>query len=161
MRARRAPGGDRSRGEVEIDQSGKVERTQTDTVLALADGQAYAIRIPATVKRAALARLRQKGKSATVSYLRLFAAGLYLLVAGRLSSLERMVIDTEYTGQDANIRGMLLRLVRRAEADYPAERIVFRQVGKDSPAHALALAVHRGARQADRVVTEADLIGLL
>ena len=141
-----------------IDHSGKVERTRALTALAAAGGQAYAIRISASVKRVALARLRQKGKSATVSYLRLFAAGLYLVVAGRLGGLERMVIDTEYPGHDADIRGMLLRLTRRAEPGYRAERILFRRVGKDSPAHALALAVHRGTRQADRVATEADLL---
>jgi hypothetical protein len=146
---------------VEIDQSGKVERTQTDTVLAFANGQVFAICIPATVKRAALEKLRQKHKSGAAIYLRLFAAGLYLLIKDHLRTIDRMVIDTEYTGQEANIRGMLLRLIRQAGVAYTGHQIEFYQVGKDSPAHALAWAVHRGTRKADHVVTEAELNELL
>ena len=146
---------------VELDQSGKVERTQTDTVLAFANGQAFAICIPAAVKRSALEKLRRKHKSGTVVYLRLFAAGLYLLVKDHLRAINCMVIDTEYTGQEANIRGMLLRLIRRAGVAYSGRQIEFYPVGKDSPAHALAWAVHRGTRKADHVVTEAELNELL
>lgn len=152
------------RSDVEVDQSGKVERTRMDTVLAFFDGQHYAIRIPATVKRAVLHVVRQKRKpsgSKKAVYLRLFAAGLYLLIRDHLNVLDHIIIDTEYSGREADIRGMLLLLIRRTDPLYSADRIMFRQVGKKSPAHSLAWEIFRGKRQPDHVVTESELLDVL
>ncbi len=152
------------RSDVEVDQSGKVERTQTDTILAFSNSRRYAIRIPATVKRAALHVLRQRHKpsaSRKTFYLRLFTAGLYLLLRDHLNVLDHIIVDTEYAGREADIRGMLLSLIRRTDPQYPSDRIVFRQVGKKSPAHSLTWEVHRGKYQADHVVTEKELLNLL
>lgn len=152
------------RSDVEVDQSGKVERIQADTVLAFSNSQRYAIRIPASVKRTALHVLRQRRKpsaSKKTIYLRLFAAGLYLLLRDHLDVLDHISIDTEYFGREADIRWMLLSWVRRIDPQYPSERILFRQVGKKSPAHRLAWEVYRGIHQADHVVTEAEFLDLL
>ncbi|MGA9349158.1 MAG: hypothetical protein WBW48_10180 [Anaerolineae bacterium] len=150
--------------DVEVDQSGKVERTQMDTVLAFSNNLRYAIRIPAAVKRAALHALRQRCKpsrSKKAIYVGLFAAGLYLLLREHLDTLDYIIIDVEYPGREADIRGMLLLWIRRIDPEYPSERIVFRQVGKKSPAHNLAWEVYRGKHQADRVITEKELLALL
>jgi len=152
------------RSDVEVDQSGKVERTQTDTVLAFSNSRRYAIRIPATVKRAALHVLRQRHKlsaSNKTFYLRLFTAGLYLLLRDHLNVLDCITVDIEYPGREADIRGMLLPLMRRTDPQYPSDRIVFHRVGKKSPAHSLAWEVHRGKRRADRVITEKEFLDLL
>jgi len=152
------------RSDVEVDQSGKVERTQTDTVLAFSNSRRYAIRIPAAIKRAALHVLRQRRKpsaSKKTIYLRVFTAGLYLLLRDHLDVLDHIIIDTEYPGCEGDIRGLLLFLIRRIDPQYPSERIVFRQVGKSSPAHSLAWEVHREKHQADHVVTKGELLDLL
>lgn len=154
------------RGEtpVEIDQSGKVERTQVDTVLAFANGQHYAIQIPASVKREALEFLRQKPKytrNKKALYLRLFCAGLLFLIKDHLKTGGDIIIDTEYTGREADIRGMLLTRIRPTDPQFAKSRLVFRQIGKASPAHDLALAVYRGVRPADHVVTFDDLLAWL
>ena len=152
------------RSDVEVDQSGKMERTQTDTVLAFSNGQRYAIRIPASVKRAALHVLRRKRKpsgSKKTVYLRLFVAGLFLLLKDYLDTLDHIIIDIEYPGREADIRGMLLLFIRRSAPHYASDRIVFRQIGKKSPAHRLAWEVHRGIQEADHVVTEEELLSLL
>ncbi len=148
----------------EVDQSGKIEQTNTDTILAFSDGKHYAIRIPASVKRAVLNRLKQDhdpAKSRKALPLRVFAAGLYLLLRDYLGLLDRITIDTEYTGHEDDIRGMLLSMIRRTVPSYAGDRIIFQQVGKKSPAHDLAWGVTRGMRRVDRVVTEQELFKLL
>lgn len=150
--------------DVEVDQSGKVERTQMDTVLAFSNGQRYAIRIPATVKRAVLHVLQQRRKpsgSKKAVYLHLFTAGLFLLLRDHLNVLDHIIIDTEYSGREADIRGMLLLLIRRTDPQYSTDRIMFRQVGKKSPAHSLAWETFRGKRQPDHVVAESELLDVL
>jgi hypothetical protein len=152
------------RSNVEVDQSGKIERTQEDTVLAFSNNHSYVIRIPATVKRRMLLHLRQQPKhtrNKKAMYMRLFVAGLYLLLKDHLNSLANVIIDTEYTGSEADIRSMLLSLIWRSDPNYPEARIVFQQVGKKSPAHVLAWAVHGKKRPADYVVQEEELLNLL
>ena len=149
---------------VEVDQSGKIERTHTDTFLAFSDSLHYVICIPARVKKAGQAALRskwrrRKGKKAI--HIRLFAAGLFLLLKDHLTDLGQIVIDTEYTGRESDIRGMLLELIRRIEPDYLAERIIFRRIGKRSAAHNLAWETHRGKRKPDHTITEGELLNLL
>lgn len=150
--------------DVEVDQSGKVERTQMDSVLAFSNSQRYAILIPATGKRAALQVLRQRRKptaSKKSIYLRIFTAGLYLLLKDHMDTLDHIIIDVEYAGREGDIRGMLLLLIRRTAPLYPGERIVFRRVGKKSPAHRMAWEVYMGKRQPDHVVTVREFLDLL
>ena len=151
-------------GTIEVDQSGKIEQTYADTILAFSNGAQYSIRIPASVKRSVLGALEQKRKpsaSKKAIPLRLFAAGLYLLLEDHLSSCECIVINDEYVGHEADIRGMLLSLIWRSRPDFSSDQISFRRVGKKSPAHHVAWNVTRGKRQADRMVTEAELLALL
>lgn len=147
----------------EVDQSIKIERTNTDTILAFSNGDQYSLRIPAHIKRAALERLRHQrpGTAAIGHTLRIFSAGLYLLLWRYLAAADRIVIDTEYTGHETAIRERLLHLIRLSDPDYTGEQIVFAQVGKGSPAHYLAWRVKRGEYCAHHVVTEQELLGLL
>lgn len=149
---------------VEVDQSGKVERTHTDTFLAFSDGLHHVICIPAQVKRAGQATLRarrRRRKSKKSIYMRLFAVGLFLLLKDHLADLGQIIIDTEYTGRESEIKGMLLELTRCIKPDYPAERITFQRIGKRSSAHNLAWETHRGRRKPDHTVTEEELLNLL
>lgn len=149
---------------VEVDQSGKIERTHTDTFLAFSDGLHYVICIPARVKRLGQAALRAKWRrreSKKSIYIRLFAVGLFLLLKDHLADLGQIVIDTEYTGRESDIKGMLLELIRFSEPDYPAECITFQRIGKRSSAHNLAWEAHRGKRKPDNTITKEELLDLL
>jgi hypothetical protein len=143
---------------VEIEQSGKMENLAQDTILALSNDVQRAIWIPAAVKRKAVARLRWEGKSKLRAVLRLFVAGLFLLIKEDLKRINQVTIDTEYTGYEADIRGMLLHRIQRVEPMFEKERLVFRGVGKKSPAHRLALATFRGERDPDDVIDENTLL---
>jgi len=147
--------------DIEVDQSIKVENTRRPTVLALSDEVTYALLIPARVKRRALAYLREQGKPAKIATLRVFAAGLFLLLRDFVGSVEQVTIDVEYAGHEADIRSMLLALFRKAGQEIESETITFARIGKRSRAHHLALSVGRGKRPPDQRVKADELLTLL
>lgn len=77
---------------IEVDQSGKVEDTATNTVIAFSNEKKRAILIPATVKRACLQELRQEGKTGKSIYRRLFVVGLLFLLK---DSVKKVVSEEE------------------------------------------------------------------
>lgn len=149
---------------VEVDQSGKIEQTNTDTVLAFANGISYSIRIPARIKRSAFAYLRghhPEVQERKMLPLRMFAAGLYLLFRSHLACLGVIRIDVEYVGREADIKALLLRLIWRDLPSFDANRIVFHHVGKGSSAHAVAAEVAKSRRIADEIISLDTLLRAL
>ena len=144
--------------DAEVDQSGKTGDRKVVTVLALANDVQHTLVIPAKVKRVAVRWLRARGKSNTHVAVRIFTAGLFLLLKRHLDSFDRVMIDVEYVGWEAAIKAMLLERLRQVEPGFQGDRIVFRHVGKKSPAHRLAIEVYRHRRSFDRSVTEAELL---
>jgi len=90
--------------------------------------------------------------------LRMFAAGILLLLEGQMGSITSLTIDTEYEGKEGEIKGLLLRFIHRWVPEFPKGAITFQRIGKRSPAHRLAWETHRGERQPDRVVTLEELL---
>jgi hypothetical protein len=88
----------------------------------------------------------------------------FILIRGYLASnnnKEAIVIDVEYSGHDASIKGMILRHALTAGLAVAKDRFVFAQVGKQSSAHRIAWSVQRGYREADHRVTTQELKHLL
>ena len=146
---------------VEIDQSGKIEATHVSSVLAYSGDVTASLLITAAEKRICLSKLRQGRSKGGSWYLKVFAAALYLLLQERLRQFEQIVIDVEYPGHEADILGMFLNCVRKEYPDFVKDRVVFRQVGKKSPAHEAAIAVYRGEREPDRWVRARDILRLI
>mgnify|MGYP006932787232 FL=1 len=144
--------------QIEIDQSGKIGKTNEDTVLAFSNGTQSAILIPRHVKQACLRTLRRQGYEPNTIYIRLFVAGLYHLLCQHMATIDLAIIDIEYPGHNETIRRYLLNLLRRDGPEIRKERITFAYVGKDSPAHAVALATFRRQRLAERVLTAEQLL---
>ena len=78
---------------VELDQSGRIEFTRHDTVLAFSDGLSCSILIPRAVKRNCINELRQRGQPGGAFYVQLFAVGLYLLVRDRIHDRAQITRD--------------------------------------------------------------------
>src|SRR5436309_2945288 len=98
---------------VEVDQSGKIEETNQNTVLAFSNDAKYSILISSAVKQECLRVLREHGLTGQTLYTQLFTAVLYFLLRGHLDNLSCVIVDTEYVGKDAEIRQHLLNLFRR------------------------------------------------
>ncbi len=137
---------------VEIDQSGKIEDTNRDTVIAFANGRRRAVLITSKTKRRLQEVYRQIGQP-RVFVINTFCAGLALLLKKELKSGDIVLIDEEYSGYEQLIEALLRKML--GEKHDP--NISFMQVGKSSPAHILAVSVYRGALKADRLLTFEEL----
>ncbi|OGO33146.1 MAG: hypothetical protein A2Z03_11205 [Chloroflexi bacterium RBG_16_56_8] len=150
--------------DAEVDQSIHIEHTRGDTILALSDNLRYAIRIPVSVKRAATHFLHSKRKHPTSKKriaLQMYAAALYLLLKEYITRLNYVVIDIEYWGYDSEVRGMILAYFQRDGIRVPSNRIAFRQIGKTSHAHELAIRTYRGELVEDKRITETEFLTVL
>ena len=97
---------------VEVDQSIKIEQAGP-SVLAFSNGIQHAIVVPSNVKEVGLRLLQAKGKPKNAAVVTLFTACLFLLLEDHLLVLDRICIDTEYTGQESLIQSLLLVHIRR------------------------------------------------
>lgn len=145
---------------VEVDQSRKIEQSGP-TVLAFSDKISHAVVVPPKVKTQALRVLREKGKPRKEAQILLFTACLYLLLEDYLDQLQRVEIDIEYPGKDANIKAGLLRLIWRKAPAFEPEQLVFRRVGRGSPADQKARAVREGKEPGYREITFEELLELI
>lgn len=145
---------------VEIDQSIKIEQPGP-TILAYSNGIMFAIRIPSDVKTAAQNNLKSRGKTRQTAHLLLFAACLFILLRDTLESFDQITIDTEYVGNEATIKSFLLRYIWKQFPTFNPEMIVFRQIGKKSPAHKKANDVREGRDKNFRTVRLEELLAVV
>lgn len=127
-------------------------------MLAFSDDVERAILITAEVKRACQQELRAKGVKPGMIVLRMFAAGLLLLLKSQMEGIGSVTIDTEYEGKEGEIKGLLLRFILKWIPTFSKEAIIFRPVGRQSRAHILAWEIHRGQRQADKQANLRELL---
>ena len=148
--------------DIEVSQSVRIKDAQ-DTVPAFSNHLSWAILLPANVKRAAERHLKQRYRKPRNPELKIFAAGLYLLLRHHLSMQLIITIDQEWPGaaNEATIKALLLAHVRVALPDFPKSHIRFARIGKGSRAHKKAYAVHRERQKAGYVVTEEAILELL
>lgn len=143
----------------DVDQSGKIEDTQMDTVLALANGMSFCVCIPAIVKRACIKELRYNRIPASTFYLQLYVTGLYYLLKKHMHSLSRILIDNEYMGKERQIKEYLTNLLVRSGHTVERYQIQFGYVGKHSPAHILAWRTRRKLLKPNLILTATQMLG--
>ncbi|MBM3128159.1 MAG: hypothetical protein FJ009_05910 [Chloroflexi bacterium] len=147
--------------DIEVDQSGKIEDTRADTVIAFSDSVSGAALIPAVVKRACIRALRERDWRSRTFVFKIFAAALFVLIQPHIGKIERIVIDVEYPERMGDIKGKLLHLIQHIRRDFTRGQIVFDRVGKRSPAHKKAIAVYRGRAAPDRVLTANEILRVI
>src|SRR5213592_3516631 len=94
--------------ECHVDQSGRTDVLTVATALALADDLRCSVLIPAAVKRACAEALRARSVRKRLIGVRMFAAGLVLLLEQCAQPQPVVVIDLEYVGWDGEIKGHVL-----------------------------------------------------
>lgn len=144
---------------IEIDQSGKIEETNKDTIIAFSNGINYSIRIHRRTKRKLQEDFRKKGIPKLFS-MRTFSAGLSILIKDYLNDLDKIIIDTEYYGNEKIIKSMVLDLHSSSKRDKLKSIIEFKRIGKNSPAHILAISISRKKKKADAIISYNKLFKL-
>ena len=137
----------------QIDQSGKVEQTNKDTVLCLANGNLDTIFIKAGVKRQLQEIFRRNGQPRNY-VLFTFCAALSLLLKRNLS-IGRIIIDKEYFGKEAIIKEILLEMM---EENRDKIIIEFGIIGKRVNAHIKGYQVYKGKRNPEKVLNQEAIL---
>ena len=143
--------------DAEVDQSGRTDVLTVDTVLALANGVERAILIPKSAKQRCYAQLRNLGMRKALIAIRLFSAGLVLLLEDSADTLHTITIDIEYVGWEGEIKRHVLQRLYDRGRDLMPDQIVFRSIGKKSPAHELAWRTFNRYQPPDKRVTFSEI----
>lgn len=143
---------------IQVDQSGKIEVLTVDTVLAFSNDITVTLFVPATAKRETYQTLKNRGVKPKAIGIRMFAAGLFLLLRDHLALIDTVTVDVEFEGWEGEIRGLLLGHIHQQAPNFPKECIIFKHVGKKARCHTIALATYRGERRPDKGITSKELL---
>ena len=146
--------------DIEVDQSGRTDVLSDDTILAFSDDIQAAILIPTEVKRQCYQQLKATGLRKRLIGIRLFAAGLILLLRPYVATLELITVDQEYEGWEPTIKEHLLRHLRGECPDLTSQQIIFQRIGKGAQAHSVALATYRGDREPNQRIGVRELLAV-
>lgn len=120
---------------IEIDQSGRVEYTSKNTVIA--DSLGNYVVITAKNKRILQKLYRSAGKP-RVFVLQTFSVLLALLIVKSFASENQYILDEEYTGHEKLIQEAVVTYVKKLNMVIKKENIHFKRIGKKSMAHITA-----------------------
>ncbi len=140
---------------VEVDQSGKIEQLNCDTVIAFSNSVQYAVLLPKSLKRDIF--LRYKSKIPRLKY-KLFCISVYYCIKNLIRDSGQIVIDDEYKGNEDVLKSFLLNCIWAVYKEFEAKRITFANIGKSSNAHIIAIDAFRKHRRADKVLSLEDVM---
>ena len=138
---------------IEVDQSGKIEQTEMDTVIAFSNYHQYAVLLPKEIKRKLINRYR-KDKQIILKF---FVICVYYTIRDYLSQIEVIVIDNEYEGKQNYIKSLLLDLIRKNYKDFDKNLIRITHITKKSKAHEVAVNITRGFAKPQKTLSEKDI----
>jgi hypothetical protein len=138
----------------EIDQSGKIEDTSKNTVIAYTNGARATILITRKTKRIIQERFRRYGLTRVYIYLT-FAVAIYFLIRN-IKQKKEFLIDEEYPGNNKIIINFLRKLLETHKL--PSHDIEFKRIGNHPRVHYAAKDVYNGKRKADKIISEKELI---
>ena len=141
----------------QIDQSGKIEQTNKNTVIAFSNGIKYSVLIPKKLKRQLQEIFRIHGFTSLFIYY-LFSVGVYYLLV-KIEQRSDITIDIEYPGKDKIIKQFVTGLlIKNKKAEH---EINFARIGNRPPAHYAAKDVFDKKTSPDRILIIEDFIKAL
>lgn len=143
----------------EIDQSIKIEQTERDTILAIANGSNFAIVLKREDKKFLQKIFRERGEPRVFIYF-VFAAMLtILLIEAKIT--KNIVVDQEYLSHEDLIKLKLKRFLRDQKKEFLFNNISFGLIGKKSPAHSYAAKILSGKIKPQKIVKLQNLLNII
>lgn len=136
-----------------IDQSGKIEDTAKDTVIAYSNNSEYAILIPAKEKRRLQEYFRLIGKPRL--FIDITFAAIVSILAEEVKSSSTLTIDEEYPGHTEVIEQFIILFVSKLTS------IRWQKIGKNSSAHEVAYKTYKRKRPAEQRLSAGKLWKLI
>lgn len=118
---------------IEIDQSGKIEKTNKHTYLAFSNREHFVLKISSTEKKKLQKYFRTINKPRIFIYAT-FALLITMLLKNLRQKSHNVVVDIEYPGKNQVIKNF----IKVFNPNFPVDDIVFQRIGKKSRAHFLA-----------------------
>lgn len=140
---------------IEIDQSGKIEETNKDTIIAFSNDASYAVCIKAKTKRRLQEKFRKIGEPRSF-VLRVFATGIILLVKNHSGKNLELIIDKEYPGHEAVIKELLIQMFEK-NSKGKVQIIRFSLIGKNSNAHIVTFKIKIKKRKIEKVLNYTEI----
>lgn len=131
---------------IEVDQSGKLERTSVPTAISISNNRSFSVYISSTEKKIVQRHFRRIGKPklyAVLTFSILVAKCLSLL---KEDSLGEVIIDREYSGYEIFVceQVRFFCSLRKIKID----SIGTNEIGRKSNAHKVAIASYRNRKEA-------------
>ena len=144
----------------QIDQSGKIEQTSKNTVIALSNSIHVTIILKAKDKRDLQNIYRNAGKP-KIFVIQVFSALTYMLIEKAKISKGIVYIDKEYPGHESMIKNYITQLIsKKGKVKLESENIRFMLVGKRSNAHLLGYKDFKKGRADFKAIKE-DILALV
>ena len=144
----------------QMDQSGKIEQTSKNTVIALSNAIHATIILKAKDKRELQDIYRAAGKPRVFS-VQIFSALTYLLLEKAKIEIGMVYIDKEYPGHEDIIKSYINQLIsKRDKIRLDSEHIRFKLVGKTSNCHLIGYKDWKRGK-ADFKVTKDDILAMV
>lgn len=128
---------------VEVDQSGRVEDTRHQTVLAFSNNVQRHLAIGAVAKRELFAAFRNKHKSKKILGIKIFSVLLSLLLEKFLKSAQFIMVDQEYVGYENLIKSYFYPMAISMGVKISSDKIRLGRIGKKPSARKSAIHVFR------------------
>jgi len=123
---------------IEIDQSGKIEKTSKLTTIAYSNGKSQSILITAKDKKSIQSLFRKIGQP-KIFVCKLFAVLIFVLLKDEFKSQNQIIIDQEYPGYDSLIKDILFDVAKLNNIKIDPKSIAFGCIGRKSKAHTKAI----------------------
>jgi len=137
----------------QVDQSGKIEATNKNTILCLSNDKWIAVKIEAKTKRQLQEIFRRNGQPRNF-VLFTFSAGQSILF-DRSQHVSRVIVDREYYGKEGIIKKLIHEMLAQRERSL---EIHFDNLGKKALAHHRAYAVAVGRLEESYTVGSKELL---
>ncbi len=140
---------------IQIDQSGKIEDTAKNTVIAFSNSQTRSVFVSKKTKRQIQEFFRRTGKP-ELFIDKTFATAIYFLI-GDFKSIQKITIDLEYPGRDKFIKTLIIDLLQSNKK--PTHDISFARIGNRPKVHYAAKDVFIGKKKATRTLSLKEILG--
>ena len=136
--------------EVEVNQSNKIEQTNKDTIIGVADDKTFTILIGAKIKRKLQEEFRKQGRPRLFVYRTFIGSVVLALKYAQFKNLSKAVIDEEYYGKDKMLKSMFLEMWGRFFTKIP--EISFDKIGRKSKVHNVCYLTMKGKYKLDKII---------
>lgn len=143
----------------ELDQSGKIEQTQKDTVLGISNGKTYTVLIRGGVKRRLQREFRKYGTPRLFVYRTFMGSVVLLIKCFEIKNDATIEIDTEYQGQDSILTSMFYEMWNRISK----VRVIikFSYVGRKSRSHQVSYLTSTKKLKPNKIISYQELSSLV